>query len=120
VDAKEGGFMQFGRVDGFLFVSRISGPKHNLLQLKVAQEAISDLVCEELPPLAEAVHQKLDCTAISSAVCDGVAAANSSYGTSFHPVHIRYVADDTGPEGVYRALAEALVAEVASGRLAGW
>jgi hypothetical protein len=47
----------------------------------------------------------------------GVASANAAYGTELHPIHIRFVANDTGPEDVYRLLAEALVSKVAGGEL---
>ena len=109
--------MQFGRADSFLFVSRISGPKHNLLQVKLSPGPSTGLVCEELPPLGKGAYARLGREVISAAVLEGIAMANAAYGTSLCPIHIRYVADDSGPESVYGVLAEALIAEVASGRL---
>lgn len=109
--------MQFGSVDGFLYVARITGPTHNLLQLKISTIAPPVLSCDELGAAGGCNHGKLDPTKIQDAVRMGVASANAAYGTDFHPVHIRYVSNDTGPEDVYRLLAEVLVSRVATGKL---
>ena len=109
--------MQFGIVDGFLYVARITGPTHNLLQLKLSNVPGSPLNCEELFSAGKCNHGELDQTKITDAVKVGVAAANAKSGTMFHPVHIRYVANDTGPEDIYQLLAEALVSKVAAGEL---
>lgn len=109
--------MQFGSVDGFLYVARITGPTHNLLQLKISTIAPSVLSCDELRAAGGCNHGKLDPAKIQEAVRMGVAAANTAYGTEFHSVHIRYVSNDSGPEDVYRLLAEVLVSRVATGEL---
>lgn len=109
--------MHFGSVDGFLYVSRITGPTHNLLQLKLSKVPEAGMFCDELPATGSCSHGKLDRAKIEDAVKAGVASANAASGTELHPIHIRYVANDTGPEDVYRLLAEAIVSKVAAGEL---
>lgn len=113
----QGTQMQFTSVDGFLCVARTTGPRHNLLQLKLSKVPGPPPNCEELPSVGKCNHGELNPSKITDAVKEGIAAANAKIGTMFHPVHIRYVANDTGPEDVYRILAEALVLKVATGEL---
>jgi hypothetical protein len=40
--------MQFGSVDGFLYVVRITGPTHNLLQLKLSTVPLAAPTCTEM------------------------------------------------------------------------
>lgn len=109
--------MQFGSVDGFLYVARITGPTHNLLQLRLSKAAVSFVICEELRATGGCKHEKLDRAKIEDSVRVGVTSANAAFGTELHPTHIRFVANDTGPEDVYRLLAEAIVSKVAAGEL---
>lgn len=51
--------MQFGSVDGFLYVARITGPTHNLLQLRLSKAAVSFVICEELWTAAGSVDTTL-------------------------------------------------------------
>ena len=110
--------MRFGQTDGFLVASLITGPKHVLLLLRLAKEGLAAIPCEPLPAIGNCRHRELDAGLIVEAVINGVAEANERNGSKLYPSHIRYVSNDTGPEGVYGALAAALVDEVASGRLA--
>jgi hypothetical protein len=75
------------------------------------------VICDELRATGGCNHGKLDRAKIEDAVRVGVASANAAFGTELHPTHIRFVANDTGPEDVYRLLAEALVSKVAAGEL---
>lgn len=110
--------MRFGQADGFLLASLITGPKHVLLQLRLAKEKLVEVPCEPLPAVGNCHHRELDAGLIMEAVFSGVAEASERSGSTFYPSHVRYVSNDTGPEGVYGVLAAALVEEVASGRLA--
>lgn len=110
--------MRFGQSDGFLVASLITGPKHVLLQLRLARERLALVPCDPLPAIGNCRHRELDAGLIVEAVTNGVAEANLRIGSQFYPSHVRYVSNDTGPEGVYGVLAAALVEEVASGRLA--
>jgi hypothetical protein len=109
--------MRFGQTDGFLVASLITGPKHALLQLRLAKERLAVVPCDPLPAIGDCRHRELDAGLIVEAVLKGVAEANERIGSQFYPTHVRYVSDDTGPEGIYGVLAAALVEEVASGRL---
>lgn len=109
--------MRFGHTDGFLVASLITGPRHLLLQLKLAKESQAAVSCESLPPRGNCRHRELCSELIVEAVSNGVAEASMRSGSALYPIHIRYVGNDTGPEAAYGALAAALVQEVASGRL---
>jgi hypothetical protein len=110
--------MQFGHTDGLLVASLITGPRHFLLQLRLSNEGLDAVPCESLPAFGSCQHGELDPGLIVEAVLGGMAEANQRFGSKFHPSHIRYVSNDSGPEDVYGVLAAALVKEVASGRLA--
>lgn len=49
------------------------------------------------------------------AVLEGVAEANTRFGTSYFATHIRYVENDTPPEIVYGFLAQKIVERVVEG-----
>ena len=115
---KQGNGMRFGQSDGFLVASLITGPKHVLLQLRLSNERLEVVPCDPLPAIGNCRHRELDAGLIVEAVANGVAEANQRIGSHFYPSHVRYVSNDSGPEGVYGVLAAALVEEVASGRLA--
>ncbi|AAQ59407.1 hypothetical protein CV_1732 [Chromobacterium violaceum ATCC 12472] len=79
----------------------ITGPKHNLLQVRVTQETQGSPVCETLPSNCICKHKPLDKKNITQRVIEGAAEANRRMGTNYSITHIRYVASDTGPEVVY-------------------
>ena len=74
--------MRFGQTDGFLVASLITGPKHLLLQLRLAKEAREVVPCEALPAIGNSQHCKLDAALIIEAVLNGVAEANARAGSS--------------------------------------
>jgi hypothetical protein len=101
--------MQFSLVDDFFVVSRITGPHHNLLQLRLQQGAQGQAKCEALGPSTRNLAQALDEAALVSEVAAGVAEAGARLGHQFSATHIRYVTDDSRPESTYRLLAAELV-----------
>ena len=106
--------MQFHRIGEYLATSRITGPRHNLLQLRLASGSAAAIECEKLPPVGSCVHEPLDEQALIANVLQGVAEANAELGTVYSVTHIRYVANDTKPENAYAYMAYKLVHWLAS------
>jgi len=107
--------MQYARVGGFLGVSRITGPTHNLLQLLLTNMQIPNPICERLLLQSDAGRAQLNEEALVEAVLKGVAEANKELGTSYSVAHIKYVEGDSPPEEVYSYLAQSIVKHLASG-----
>jgi hypothetical protein len=107
--------MQFIRVGEFLAVSRITGPRHNLLQLRLSNQPQGIPVCECLPPIGQCQHEPLEESELVANVLQGVSDANSRHGTSHSVSHIRYVKNDTKPEVVYAYMALKLIEHLESG-----
>ncbi len=105
--------MQFSLVDEFFAVSRITGPHHNLLQLRLQRGAQGQPKCEALGPSTGNLAQTLDEAALVSEVAAGVAEAGARLGRQFCATHIRYVIDDSKPESTYRLLAAELLSHFA-------
>lgn len=98
--------------DGWV-VSRTSGPRHNLLDLVLSDDATETPRIEALPPIGACEHEPLHESSIVAAVQEGVALANAQCGTRFGVARIRYVVNDTRPELVYGAMAAAIVTHAA-------
>jgi len=107
--------MHFSRVGKFFAVSRVTGPRHNLLQLCLSESAEDKPVLECLPAIGNCTHATLDPDKLLAAVIEGVTTANNEFGTTFSAAHIRYVANDTSPEIVYGFLALSIVRHLVSG-----
>jgi hypothetical protein len=107
--------MQFLRLGEFLAVSRITGPRHNLLQLRVSNQPQGVLVCECLPAVGQCEHEPLSESELVASVLQGVSEANSHHGTRHSVSHIRYVKNDTKPEVVYAYMALKLIEHLESG-----
>lgn len=108
--------MQFARIGDFFAVTHITGPKHNLLQVRLARgRQIEAPSCEVLPPVDGCTHPALDQELLVQQVLNGVATANARLGTDYVVTHIRRVQNDTGPEVLYAYLAKELVERVDQG-----
>jgi len=107
--------MQFTRVEDYYAVSRITGPKHNLLllRLEVGNQNIPE--CECLPPIGSCTHKPLNETELVAKVVEGVSEANAQFGTQYSATHIRYIQNDTGPEVVYGFLALKIIEHLVMG-----
>ena len=101
--------MHFVRIGEFLAASRITGPRHNLLQLRLGSGLQADPICERLPARGGCAREPLNESAIVSSVLEGVAEANSRLAFNYAVTHIRYVEDDTKPEALYAYLALKLI-----------
>ena len=106
--------MHFTRHEEFYAVSRIAGPRHNLLQLRFGGEGVLEPVCECLPPIGTCEHEPLDVRALIDHVQAGVDEANERFGSAHRVTHIRFVENDTGPEEIYALLASSIVERIES------
>lgn len=102
--------MQFSREGPYHRVARITGPRHNLLDLEIVEgtEPIAP-VLEELPQIGTCSHEPLDHQSVMRHVLGGVKAANAKLGTTYSVRSIRIVRNDTPPAEVYEMLAALLV-----------
>lgn len=107
--------MRFTRIDNYLTASRITGPTHNLLQLRICTEPQVEPVCESLPAIGKCVHDPLNEKELVAMVVEGVMEANQQLGASYSVTHIRYVANDTKPEAIYGLLALKIIQHLVEG-----
>jgi hypothetical protein len=99
--------MHYSRVGHFLSASRITGPKHNILQLELGASAGGSPAVERLGASdANALSEE----AVVAAVMEGVAAANQRFAQSWAVSRLRYAPADSGPEAVYAHLAYSILA----------
>jgi hypothetical protein len=109
--------MQFFRIGEYLAASMITGPKHNLLQLRIGTGPQGIPACEMLPPVGNCVHKPLNLEAVVERVLEGLIEANSRLGTNHSLTHIRYVENDTGPEVVYGHMCIKLIEHLEAGEV---
>lgn len=107
--------MQFMRLGEYFAVSMVSGPKHNLLQIRLSTEVQEVPVCEMLSAVGKCNQRPLDPEAVVARVLEGLTEANARLRTSHSVTHIRYVEDDTGPEDVYCHMCLKLIEHLDSG-----
>ena len=93
--------MQFIRIDEYLAAAMITGPKHNLLQVRISTDVQGIPACEMLPPIGSCTHEPLNPEKITARVLEGLVEANTRMGTAHSITHIRYIENDTGPEVLY-------------------
>lgn len=99
--------MHYSRVGHFLSASRITGPKHNILQLELGAAAGGSPAVERLGASdANALSEE----AVVAAVMEGVAAANQRFAQRWAVSRLRYAPADSGPEAVYAHLAYSILA----------
>jgi hypothetical protein len=107
--------VQFTRIGEFLAASRITGPTHNLLMLKLGRPPQGRPVCEAVLSQGGCVHEPLDEAALIASVLEGVAEANVRFGSKHSVTHIKYVANDTKPEAIYGFLALEIIKRLETG-----
>jgi hypothetical protein len=107
--------MHFVRLGEFLAASRITGPTHNLLQIRLGGCSDRPPVCERLSPVGGGKHVPLNEAQVILHVLDGVTEANQQLGTNYAVSHIRYVEDDTPPEAAYGLMALRIVVHLHTG-----
>lgn len=107
--------MQFVRSNGYLTVVRITGPKHNLLGLRIGEPETSRPACERLPHVGCCKHGELDEEHLIDAVLEGVEVANAELGAAYRVSHVRYVENDSPPVRTYTLLAYQVVRHLHGG-----
>ena len=105
--------MQFVRLGEYFAIARITGPEHNLLQVRFGHKGDAALVCECLP--SQETGTALNRDKLVASVLNGVAQANQNFGSSHQVTHILYIATDSKPESTYEQLAYKLVERLAAG-----
>ncbi|MBN3002290.1 hypothetical protein JW897_00935 [Chromobacterium alkanivorans] len=107
--------MHFVRLGAFLAATMITGPKHNLLQIRLGTGVQGTPTCECLPSHGECQHEPLIEEEIIAHVLEGTSEANSRLATSYTVSHIRYVQNDTKPEVVYGYLTLKIIEHLQAG-----
>lgn len=108
--------MQFVRLGDYLCASHITGPKHNLLQLRLSTTVgVQVPVLETLPAVANSSNAPLSDEVVVEMVVEGVDEVNRRLGTSFRVTHIRRVANDTGPEVLLAYMAGKIIERIVKG-----
>ena len=107
--------MQFTKIGDFLAASRITGPTHSLLQIKVG-EGIQDVpICEILTLKNPCTHEPLDENMIVSEILNAVEDWNQRHGSKYVVTHIKYVQNDSKPETIYGFLASKIIEHLENG-----
>lgn len=108
--------MQFIRIGHYFCASHITGPKHNLLQLRLSEAVGGEApILETLPAIGNCSHAPLNDEVVVAQVVEGVEDANRRLGTTFSVTHIRRVANDTGPEVLLAYMAGKIVERIVEG-----
>src|SRR2546423_10305282 len=111
--------MEFSKHEGFLCASRITGPRHNHLEVIVSDASAQEAVFEFLPAIGGCSHAPLDQTRIVDSVMEGIALTNVRLGSKYAVERIRVPLNDTPPELVYGVLAAAIVERLHAGKSFG-
>ncbi len=107
--------MQFVRLGAYLAVARITGPSHNLLQVRLGVGPQEKPECERLPVQVGHTGEPLDESKLVACVLEGVAEANKKFECKHAVTHIRYAENDSKPESVYAYLATEIIERLESG-----
>ena len=107
--------MHFIRMGEYLAASRVTGPRHNLLMLRLESGVQAKPICECLPPRGGSTHEPLNEAEVVASILEGVAEANKRLSSNQAVTHVRYVANDTKPEAIYRYLALKILEHLHSG-----
>jgi hypothetical protein len=107
--------MHYARNGEYLAASHVTGPRHNLLQMRLGRGEQQRPMCERLPPIGECRHDPIDEAALISSVLEGVAQANQRNNIDYCVTHIRYVENDTGPLVVFAMLASKIIEHLYAG-----
>lgn len=100
----------------FYRASRVTGPTHNVLELRfvdAAQEAGATPGVEALPPVGPGRHEPLGPETVLRAAVGGVEEANRDFGAGLRVALVRYASDDTPPERAYGTTAYAVAGKIA-------
>lgn len=103
--------MHFSRDGDWYQATRITGPSHNLLALKLSEPGASEPIVERLSVSNEA--PVIDADDVQRQVLEGVTEANAELGTNYHVAAIRFVTTDTPSFSIYRSLAKVIVEKLA-------
>ena len=107
--------MQFTKKESFLCASRITGPRHNYIEIELANGKQGIPTCERLKPMGTCKHEPLIEAEIIKHVQQAVLEANLKYSKEYCVTHIRYVENDTKPEVIYGALVLKIISHLEQG-----
>lgn len=91
---------------------RITGPTHNMLALQLTTKAIKSVKVEAIGQAPS--ESKLESANVLRQVRSGIERANALQGTTFSVSAVRYDANDTPSDTVYRLLAQEVVKRAAA------
>lgn len=107
--------MHFTKKEKYLCASRITGPRHNYIEIELSTGEQLIPVCERLKPVGDCRHEPLDEAEIIARVQEGVAEANIRFSKNFCVNHIRYIENDTKPELIYGVLVLKIITHLEQG-----
>lgn len=111
--------MNFTFADGRHCVSRITGPTHNFLGLRLSSQPAACVTVVRLPAVGKGKDGRLDEVQLQAAVMAGVEIANRECGTRWHVSEIAYVVDDTPAYSQYEICAQTAIKRLAAGESFG-
>lgn len=108
--------MDFSKSRRFYLVSRITGPTHNLLIIRLVRsdENVEPAV-QMLPPNGGCGCGPLDANAVLDNVLNGAAEANAEFGTNYKVAEVRFVEDDSRNETIYAYMTKKLIEHIERG-----
>lgn len=107
--------MRFYKKDDTYIVTRITGPHHNYLGLRVAEGSGNESTIQ-LIDLEKGDRKTLNGDDIRSSVAQGIKDANILFGTSYFASTISYISSDTNNLDIYRKLAFSIVEGIFLGK----
>lgn len=100
--------MRFSRFGDVYRVQRVSGPTHNMLGVRFAENPVAKPSVRSISE-ENADRQRLRAEDVARHVLAGIDRANSAFKLRIYPAEIEFVLSDTPPADIYALLAYKLI-----------
>lgn len=111
--------MNFTAKEKFLCASRVTGPKHNYIEVELSRGEQLVPICKRFESLGDCRHEPLDEAKIIASVLEGIAEANKRFSNNYCVHRIHYVESDTKPESIYADLVISIITHLEQGGVFG-